>query len=66
MVHPRERLNERRFITVKEAAHYLDVSYMWLWQRLGTDQGPPAQKIGVRWKIPKAEFIEWAKQPVIS
>lgn len=66
MVHSSDRLNERRFITAKEAAYYLDVSYMWLWQRLGKPNGPPAQKIGNRWKIPRQEFIEWARQPIIN
>jgi excisionase family DNA binding protein len=55
----------RRFVTVKEAARYLGVSYYFVWKRLGTDGGPPSQKMGTYWKIPKDEFIEWAKQPVI-
>lgn len=55
----------RHFISLKEAAHYLDMSYVRLWERIGKKNGPPAQKIGGRWKIPKDKFIEWAKQPVI-
>lgn len=60
-----EYLQERGYISVKEAARYLDVTYQFLWERLGTKDGPPAQKIGSRWKLPKEEFLKWAKQPVI-
>jgi excisionase family DNA binding protein len=58
-------LEGRRFVSVKEAARYLGVSYQFLWRRMGTEGGPPSQRIGHCWKIPKDEFIEWAKQPVI-
>lgn len=55
----------RRFISIKEASRYLGVSYYFIWKRLGTERGPPSQRMGSYWKIPKDEFIEWAKQPVI-
>jgi excisionase family DNA binding protein len=58
-------LESRRFVSVKEAARYLGVSYHFLWRRMGTEDGPPSQRVGYCWKIPKDEFIEWAKQPVI-
>lgn len=58
-------LAPRNFVTIKEAARYMGVSYVFLWRRMGSPEGPPAQKIGYNWKIPKEEFIEWAKQPII-
>lgn len=61
----REQFGGKHFITIKEAANYLEMHYFTLWSRLGKPNGPPAQKIGHRWKIPREEFLEWAKQPVI-
>lgn len=58
-------LASRKFVSIKEAARYLGVSYLFMWRRMGTEDGPPGQRIGCRWKIPRDEFIEWAKQPVI-
>ena len=58
-------LASRRYVRIKEAARYLGVSYQFLWKRMGTPEGPPTQRIGYCWKIPKDEFIEWAKQPII-
>lgn len=53
------------YLTVKEAASYLGVSYKWVWDRLGKEGGPPARKLGQSWRIFKAEFIAWADRPVI-
>lgn len=58
-------LAARRFVSIKEAARYMGVSYHFLWKRIGTQDGPPIQRLGSCWRIPKDEFIEWAKQPVI-
>jgi hypothetical protein len=59
-------MKDRHFVSVKEAARYMDVSYRFLWDRMGTPDGPPAQRIGKFWKIPRDEFIQWVRQPVIK
>jgi excisionase family DNA binding protein len=58
-------LAARSYITIKEAARHLGVCYHSVWRRMGKEDGPPARKIGPLWRIPKDEFIEWAKKPVI-
>jgi excisionase family DNA binding protein len=53
-------------VTVKQAAHLINVSYWWLWQRIGKKGGPPYRKRGRLIKIPRDELIAWAKQPKVS
>lgn len=57
-----EKNADCQFLSVKEAARSIGMSYMFLIQRIWEGRGPPARKIGNRWKLPKDEFIEWTKK----
>lgn len=55
----------RRFFTLKEGAAYMEVDYYWLIRRIGKPGGPPHQRRGAQWRLPREEFIKWAEQPYI-
>ena len=70
--------DNQQFLTAKDAANYVHVHVKTMYSllRKGPPAGPPARKINARnwqrgigwqglrptWRIPKAEFIEWAHQ----
>jgi predicted DNA-binding transcriptional regulator AlpA len=53
------------FLSLKEAAYLMGVTYKWLWDRIGKPNGPPFKKRGKLIKLPRDEFSEWSKQDEI-
>ena len=61
-VKPMEEIMNDKWISIDEAAEYLDIKAITLrsWIRKGKE-GLPAQKIGKQWKFKISELDEWVK-----
>jgi excisionase family DNA binding protein len=58
--------NPQRYLTVKEGAYIVGLSYGALYLRLTGVNPPPYVRRGKRWLLPRAEFQKWAEQKVIK
>jgi hypothetical protein len=52
-----------RYLSVKKAAEIHGVCPDFIYDRLGTPNGPPYRKRGRVYRIPTFEFIMWSEQP---
>lgn len=57
---------DRPFITPKEAAAYMGVTLDFIMRRLKNGSGPPWCRWGPNYRLPRAAFMEWAKQKIIK
>lgn len=54
--------SERRYLTLKEAADYMQVSYGTMWKYTKQKSGPPVCRYDKgRLKIPYQRFLKWVE-----
>lgn len=60
-----ETATNRPFLTVKEGANLVPCSARFLYERIGTAEGPPFFRRGKKIMLPREPFLEWASQQII-
>jgi len=58
-----DRLDE---LSLRQAAHYVNMSVYWLRDRVGRKDGPPDRRRGKVFKFPREEFTAWACQQKVK
>ena len=56
-----EKDMQDKWISIEDAANYLDVKVITIRERKKKENGIPAHKIGKLWKFKKSELDEWVK-----
>jgi excisionase family DNA binding protein len=58
----RQPLPKCDYFTVKEVSTILGVSMRWIYDRVGTNEAPPAKRFGLLIKFPKDKFNAWRQE----